>query len=72
MTIPEKIVAFLRVKPGSFCGDCIKDGLKLARRQEVATVTLTLSLCGGFERVAGKCASRGHRGMQEKLVVRAL
>jgi hypothetical protein len=42
MPIPEKIVAFLRGgKPGAFCDDCIKIGLPLPRRQEVAIVTLT-------------------------------
>ena len=73
MTIPEKIVAFLRGgKPGAFCDDCIKIGLRLPRRQEVAIVMLTLSLCNGFLRVLGACAAKNHAGMQEKLVIRAL
>jgi hypothetical protein len=73
MTVPERIVAFLRGgKPGAFCDDCIRVRLDLPRRQEVAIVTLTLSLCDGFKRTAGKCAAKNHTGMQEKLVVRAL
>ena len=43
MTIPEKVVAFLHDgEPGAFCDDCIREGLGLPRRQEVAIVTLTL------------------------------
>lgn len=73
MTIPEKIVAFLHGgKPGAFCDDCIRAGLKLPRRQEVAIVTLTLSLCDGFQRASGGCTSRIHAGVNEKLVIRAL
>jgi hypothetical protein len=73
MTIPERIVAFLRGgKPGKFCDDCIGIGLNLPRRQEVAIVTLTLSLCGGFQRAPGNCAAKNHTGTQEKLVIRAL
>jgi hypothetical protein len=73
MTIPEKIVAFLSGgKPGAFCDDCIRTGLSLPRRQEVAIVTLTLSLCNGFQRTPGSCAARKHVGVQEKLVIRAL
>jgi hypothetical protein len=73
MTIPEKVVAFLRGgKPGVFCDDCISRRLDLPRRQEVAIVTLTLSLCTGFQRALGHCTARGHNGVQEKLVIRAL
>ena len=73
MTIPEKVVAFLQGgKPGSFCDDCIRTALDLPRRQEVAIVTLTLSLCSGFQRATGSCAARKHTGLQEKLVIRAL
>jgi hypothetical protein len=73
MTIPEKVVAFLRGgKPGAFCDDCIRTGLNLPRRQEVAIVTLTLSLCSGFQRAPGSCAAQKHTGVQEKLVIRAL
>jgi len=73
MTIPEKVVAFVRGgKPGAFCDDCIKTGLELPRRQEVAIVTLTLSLCDEFRRAPGSCASKEHIGAQEKLVIRAL
>jgi hypothetical protein len=73
MTIPEKVVAFLRGgKPGAFCDDCIKVGLSSPRRQEVAIVTLTLSLCNRFQRVPGACAAKNHAGIQEKLVIRAL
>ena len=72
MTIPEKVVAFLHGgEPGAFCDDCIRDGLDLPRKQEVAIVTLTLSLCSGFERALGICSSRKHVGAQEKLVIRA-
>ena len=73
MTIPEKVVAFLRGgKPGGVCDDCISGGLNLPRRQEVAIVTLTLSLCGGFQRAPGRCAGKKHNGVPEKLVIRAL
>jgi hypothetical protein len=73
MTIPEKVVAFLRGgHPRAFCDDCIRAGLNLPRRQEVAIVTLTLSLCTGFQRSPGSCSSRKHIGGQEKLVIRAL
>lgn len=72
MTVPEKIAAFLHGgKPGA-CDDCIRAGLKLPRRQEVAIVTLTLSLCAGFQKASGGCASRIHAGANEKLVIRAL
>ena len=73
MKIPEKIVAFLRGgKPGQFCDDCIAVGLKLPRRQEVAIVTLTLSLCDEFQREPGNCVGKNHAGTQEKLVIRAI
>jgi len=73
MTIPEKVVVFLRGgKPGAFCDDCIRTGLDLPRRQEVAIVTLTLSLCAGFQRAPGRCAAKKHAGAQEKLVIQAL
>jgi len=73
MTIPEKIVAFLRGgAPGAFCDDCIRIGLNLPRRQEVAIVTLTLSFCEGFQRTSGRCTSKEHTGGQEKLVIRAV
>jgi len=73
MSIPEKVVAFLRGgEPGAFCDDCIRAGLNLPRRQEVAIVTLTLALCTEFQRALGSCSSRQHIGGQEKLVIRAL
>ena len=73
MTIPERVVTFIRGgKPGIFCDDCICKGLRLPRRQEVAIVTLTLSLCSEFRRALGNCSSRDHTGTQEKLVIRAL
>ncbi len=73
MTNPEKIVAFLRGgKPGKFCDDCIAIRLKLPRRQEVAIVTLTLTLCREFQRGPGNCADKKHAGTQERLVIRAL
>lgn len=73
MTMPEKIVAFLPGgKPGVFCDDCIGSGLDLLRRQELAIVTLALSLCPGFQRAPGHCTARSHNGVQEKLVIRAL
>jgi len=73
MTIPERIVAFLRGgNPGAFCDDCVRTRLSLPRRQEVAIVTLTLSLCSGFQRIRGTCNAKGHVGVQEKLVIRAL
>jgi hypothetical protein len=73
MTIPEKVVAFVRGgKAGAFCDDCIRMGLRLPRRQEGAIVTLTLSLGSEFSRNMGSCTSRGHVGSKEKLVIRAL
>ena len=72
MTIAEKIVAFLHGgKPGAFCDDCISSALNLPRRQEVAIVTLTLSLCNEFRRARGHCTAKKHNGLQEKLVIRA-
>ena len=73
MTMPEKVIAFLQGgRPGAFCDDCITKGLTLKRRQEVASVTLPLSLCRGFYRAFGHCSSRDHIGAQEKLVIRAV
>ena len=73
MTIPEQVVAFLRGgKPGAYCDDCIQRGLDLPRRQEVATVTLTLAQCTEFRRDLGSCASRIHKGTREKFVTRAI
>ncbi len=73
MTIPEQVVAFLHGgMPGAFCDDCIMIGLNLPRRQEVAQVTLTLSICNGFQRMPGSCTSKEHNARQEKFVIRAL
>ena len=73
MTIPEKVVAFLRGgKPGAFCDDCIRKGLSLPRRQEVAIVTLTLAVCKEFHRALGRCSSHEHLGSKAKLVIRAV
>jgi len=73
MTIPERVVAFLHGdEPRAFCDDCIREALNLPRRQEVAIVTLTLSLCRGFRRALGSCSSSKHIGAQEKLVIRVL
>jgi hypothetical protein len=52
--------------------DCIRTGLVLPRRQEVAIVTLTLSLCREFDRTLGECGAKGHVGLQEKLVTRTV
>lgn len=72
MSIPEQVIAFLQGgKPGAYCDDCIRNGLHLPRRQEVAIVTLTLAQCAGFNRQVGECASRTHRGARAKLVTRA-
>lgn len=73
MTIPERVVAFVRGgSPGAFCDDCIRAGLNLPRRQEVAIVTLTLGLCREFQRAIGVCSAKNHSGTQEKLAIRAL
>jgi len=73
MSIPERVVAFLRGgKPGAFCDDCIQLGLGLPRRQEVAIVTLTLAQCMEFRRQVGICASRIHNGIREKFVTSAI
>ena len=73
MSVSERVVAFLRGgRPGAYCDDCIKDGLQLARRQDVAIVTLTLAQCSGFGCDTGTCASRNHKGSRQKLVTRAL
>jgi hypothetical protein len=55
-----------------FAMTAFRIGLNLPRRQEVAIVTLTLSLCSGFQRAQGSCAAKKHAGGQEKLVIRAL
>jgi hypothetical protein len=73
MTIPEQIVAFLRGgRLGRSATIASKPDCNCRGRQEVVIVTLTLSLCNGFRRAQGNCASKSHNGRQEKLVVRAL
>jgi hypothetical protein len=73
MKVPERVVAFLRGgNPGAFCDDCIQHGLDLPRRQEVAIVTLTLSMCREFQPMVGSCSSKDHMGNQQKLVIRAI
>jgi hypothetical protein len=69
MTISENVVAFLGGQPGALCDGCIRAWLTL---QEVAIVTLTLSLWTGFQRRLRSCSSTRHLGGQEKLIIRAL
>jgi hypothetical protein len=69
MTIPEKVARSWGGQPGALCDGCIRAWLTL---QEVANVTLTLSLCTGFQRRLRSCSSTKHIGGQEKLIIRAL
>ncbi len=58
MTVPERVVDFLRKRKGSsFCDDCIAEQLKLKKRQEVQPITATLALCSDFSRDKDICSS---------------
>jgi hypothetical protein len=73
MTIPEKVVGSCTVASlGLFVTTASERDWACPEGQEVAIVTLTLSLCRGFARASGSCSSRKHIGVHEKLVIRAL
>jgi hypothetical protein len=68
MSIPEQVADFLRRnKPHSYCDDCLKELLDLARRQEVQQATKPLGASGAFTRQQGRCF---HGGEEGKLVIR--
>lgn len=54
-TIPERIADFLRSnRPKAYCDDCIATALSM-RREQVNTVTSTLSLCREYSRGGTTC-----------------
>ena len=60
MSRPEDVVAFLRKRaPKSFCDQCIKEEVGLARPQQAQQITSSLALGGGFARLHRACARCG-------------
>jgi hypothetical protein len=71
MTVPEKIVGFLRKhRTQAVCDDCLFKELDLKQRQEVQPVTATLALCSGFSRLKGQCSVCGSN--RPKYVTKAM
>jgi hypothetical protein len=57
MTIPAKVTDFLRTHKGqSYCDECLRNNLGLARPQQVQQITSTLETVGCFPRVRGECS----------------
>ena len=55
MSIPEKVVAFLRKNKGSYyCASCLAKAI-LTRGHAVGTIQETLGLCNGFTAHWGPC-----------------
>jgi hypothetical protein len=51
MTIADQVKSFLRGRSGTpYCDDCIKDKLKLHRRQQVQSVTSAIGGTTNFIR----------------------
>lgn len=68
MTIAESVDGFLRHHARSaYCDDCLKDSLRLKRRQQAQRVTEPLGLTQEFVRENGLCAGCG---ADEKFVTR--
>ncbi len=69
MSIPEDVTTFLRKnRSKAYCDDCLKDNLKLKRRQQAQRVTGAISQTKEFVREKITCADcRGH-----KLVTKAV
>jgi hypothetical protein len=60
MTVPERVTSFLCGKSGqTYCDDCIKAHLGLARRQQVQQFAASLAVASGFERRVGICSTCG-------------
>lgn len=55
-TVPEQIVEYLASRPVPLCDDCLARALGLKRRQQAASVTLTLATTKKFNRYRGACA----------------
>jgi hypothetical protein len=67
LSIPERVVAFLKKHPKTtYCDDCIKDNVQLKRRQQAQRVTGALATTHDFCREVGKCSECG----DSKLVIR--
>jgi hypothetical protein len=67
LSIPERVVAFLKKHPKTpYCDDCIKENVQLKRRQQAQRVTGALATTHDFLREAGKCSECG----DSKLVIR--
>lgn len=63
MSIPEDVTTFLRKNSGrAYCDDCLKDNLKLKRRQQAQRVTGAISHTKEFVRGKNACADcRGYK-----------
>ena len=63
MSIPEDVTAFLRKNSDkAYCDDCLKDNLKLKRRQQAQRVTDAISETREFHREKNTCADcREHK-----------
>jgi len=57
MTVPERISTFLTDHKGAaFCDDCLKDSLRLARRQQAQQATSALATSSSFRRQTAACS----------------
>lgn len=57
MTIPAKVADFLRThKDQSYCDECLRKNLGLARHQQVQQITSTLATVGCFRRETSRCS----------------
>ena len=66
MTVPERVSTFLTDNRGkAFCDDCLKDRLRLARRQQAQQATSALATAPSFRRQTASCSRCG----DEKLVI---
>ena len=64
MTVPERIVEFLNNSKGkSFCDDCLRDLLALARRQQAQQTTKPLGATAGYVRISARCSNCGDTKM---------
>ena len=56
MTIPEKVVGFLRTNKGNFyCADCLCDAVNTTSGAMISTIRATLALCSGFTAKRDTC-----------------
>ena len=64
MTVPERIVEFLKEHKGQpYCDDCHTVDLALARRLQAQQTTKPLGATTGYEREMGKCSLCGNEKM---------